>query len=138
VSWHWAGTEENHRTDPLDEPDVVLACAGDVPTLETLAAAAWLREHVPELKTRVVNIVDLMTLFPRYFHPHGTTPFDMVVLNGMSRYHLATEAIKRTRAIYPRSEVLLAELQASIAQAVQYSKDHFEDLPEISDWRWKP
>ena len=187
--WHWAGTEENYRTDPRDEPDVVLACAGDVPTLETLAAAAWLREHVPELKTRVVNIVDLMTLFPRYFHPHGmnetefvelftaskpvifafhgyqravhqllhgrvnaerfhvrgfneqgttTTPFDMVVLNGMSRYHLATEAIKRTRAVYPRSEALLAELQVLIAQAVQYSKDYFEDLPEIANWRWKP
>jgi len=187
--WHWAGTEELHQSDPSDEPDVVLACAGDVPTLETLAAAEWLRDHVPELKTRVVNIVDLMTLFPRYFHPHGmnetefvelftaskpvifafhgyqravhqllhgrvnaerfhvrgfneqgttTTPFGMVVLNGMSRYHLATEAIKRTRAVYPRSEALLAELQVLIAQAVQYSKDYLEDPPEIANWRWKP
>ena len=62
----------------------------------------------------------------------------MVVLNGMSRYHLATEAIKRTRAVYPRSEVQLAELQVLIAKAVQYSEDYFEDLPEISNWRWKP
>ncbi len=47
------------------EPDVVMACAGDIPTLETIAAAWWLRHHIPELKVRVVNVVDLMTLYPR-------------------------------------------------------------------------
>jgi xylulose-5-phosphate/fructose-6-phosphate phosphoketolase len=211
--WPWAGTEEtrttsdqqdsqDHRSDLPDsdeqnqvtgkssaqtEPDVVLACAGDVPTLETLAAAEWLRQRVPQLKTRVVNIVDLMTLFPRDEHPHGmsetqfvdlftatrpvifafhgyqravhqllhgrvnaerfhvrgfneqgttTTPFDMVVLNGMSRYHLAIEAIKRVSSIRQQAEPLLAELNSLIAQAVQYSHDTFQDLPAISNWRW--
>ncbi|MBB6344419.1 xylulose-5-phosphate/fructose-6-phosphate phosphoketolase [Nonomuraea muscovyensis] len=61
----WASTDEG------GEPDVVLACAGDVPTLETLAAAALLREHLPELKVRVVNVVDLMRLQPPSEHPHG-------------------------------------------------------------------
>ncbi|GAA2869898.1 phosphoketolase [Nonomuraea rubra] len=61
----WASTDEG------TEPDVVLACAGDVPTLETLAAAALLREHLPELRVRVVNVVDLMKLQPPSEHPHG-------------------------------------------------------------------
>ena len=138
--WSWAGT------DGGAEPDVVLACAGDIPTLETMAAAWLLRQHVPELRVRVVNVVDLMTLFSPREHPHGmteervrralhrgrrrrlrvprlpgrdpparprptqrrrfhvrgyneegttTTPFDMVVLNEMSRYHLAMEALRR-------------------------------------------
>ncbi|MGN6813010.1 MAG: phosphoketolase family protein, partial [Thermomicrobiales bacterium] len=63
--WEWASNAGDA------EPDVVLACAGDIPTLETVAAAWWLRRHAPELKVRVVNVVDLMTLFPRQFHPHG-------------------------------------------------------------------
>jgi xylulose-5-phosphate/fructose-6-phosphate phosphoketolase len=138
--WEWASNVS------VEEPVVVLGCAGDIPTLETVAAAHWLRENSPELKVRVVNVVDLMTLFPREFHPHGmdetrfvdlftadkpvvfafhvyqraiheivhghvdvdrfhvkgfseqgttTTPFDMVVLNRMSRYHLAAEALRR-------------------------------------------
>jgi xylulose-5-phosphate/fructose-6-phosphate phosphoketolase len=65
--WEWASND----TD--GEPDVVLACAGDVPTLETLAAVHLLREHAPEIKVRVVNVVDLMTLQPREEHPHGLT-----------------------------------------------------------------
>ncbi|MBN6058629.1 phosphoketolase, partial [Nonomuraea sp. RK-328] len=64
----WASTDEGGA-----EPDVVLACAGDVPTLETLAAAALLREHLPELKVRLINVVDLMRLQPRSEHPHGMT-----------------------------------------------------------------
>ena len=186
-TWNWAGTE-TVKADSAGDADVVLACAGDVPTLETLAAAEWLREHVPELRTRVVNVVDLMTLFPPEEHPHGmserrfvelfseskpvifafhgyqravhqllhgrpnagrfhvrgfneqgttTTPFDMVVLNGMSRYHLAIEAIRRTQAIVPNAAPLVAELEALIAQAVQYSREYLRDLPAISDWRWK-
>jgi xylulose-5-phosphate/fructose-6-phosphate phosphoketolase len=65
--WDWASNDAGM------EPDVVLACAGDVPTLETLAAAALLREHLPELKVRVVNVVDLMRLEPDSEHPHGLT-----------------------------------------------------------------
>jgi xylulose-5-phosphate/fructose-6-phosphate phosphoketolase len=65
-AWDWAGT-----APPGETPDVVLACAGDVPTLETLAAAQLLRERLPALRTRVVNVVDLMTLQPESEHPHG-------------------------------------------------------------------
>jgi xylulose-5-phosphate/fructose-6-phosphate phosphoketolase len=179
--WRWASHEDGY------EPDVVLACAGDVPTLETLAAADWLRQRLPDLKVRVVNVVDLMTLFPPDVHPHGmqeaefvalftddapvifafhgyqravheivhgrphaerfhvrgfieqgttTTPFDMVVLNGMSRYDLAMEAIRRAPRIRPQAEGLIAELRSRIAQAVQYSHEHLEDMPEITNWTW--
>ena len=177
--WHWASN------DMGVEPDVVLACCGDIPTQETVAAADWLRRNIPELKVRVVNVVDLMALFPQDQHPHGmgesefvnlftadrpvifawhgyqralhevvhgranaerfhvrgfneqgttTTPFDMVILNGMSRYDLAIEAIKRaTRAGMP---IPLAELHSLIAKAVQYSHEHLEDQPEITNWVW--
>jgi xylulose-5-phosphate/fructose-6-phosphate phosphoketolase len=188
-AWEWAST------DGGGEPDVVLGCAGDIPTLETVAAAHWLRENAPELKVRVVNVVDLMTLFPREFHPHGmdetrfvglftadkpvvfafhgyqraiheiihghvdvdrfhvrgfneqgttTTPFDMVVLNGMSRYHLAAEALRRAAGTGPgsrlgdRAPTLIFECEAAIARATAYSREHFEDPPEISDWTWTP
>jgi len=63
--WSWASNDE------ASEPDVVMACAGDVPTLETLAAVDMLREHLPELKIRVINVVDLMALQPQSEHPHG-------------------------------------------------------------------
>jgi xylulose-5-phosphate/fructose-6-phosphate phosphoketolase len=165
----------------------VLGCAGDIPTMESLAAAEWLREHVPDLKVRFVNVVDLMTLFPRDQHPHGmdettfidlftadkpvifafhgyqramheivhgrpnaqrfhvrgfneqgttTTPFDMVVLNHMSRYDLCIEALKRVPRVRPQSGRLVAELQLLTDQAVEYSRQHFEDVPEITDWMW--
>ncbi len=71
--WPWAGTTDS-------EPDVVLACAGDVPTLEVLAAAGLLREHLPELKVRVVNVVDLMRLEPGSEHPHGLSDRDFDAL----------------------------------------------------------
>jgi xylulose-5-phosphate/fructose-6-phosphate phosphoketolase len=183
--WEWAS-----NVPEGEEPDVVLGCAGDIPTLETVAAAHWLREHAPELKVRVVNVVDLMTLFPREFHPHGmtetrfvelftankqivfafhgyrraiheivhghidvdrfhvrgfseqgttTTPFDMVVLNGMSRYHLAIDALKcigpDCRA-HDRAPTLISELEASISRATAYSREHLQDLPEIREWVW--
>jgi xylulose-5-phosphate/fructose-6-phosphate phosphoketolase len=179
--WDWASNAGDA------EPDVVLACAGDIPTLETVAAAWWLRRHAPELKVRVVNVVDLMALFPRHYHPHGmdetqfvnlftadkpvvfafhgyqraiheivhghantdrfhvrgfneqgttTTPFDMVVLNEMSRYHLASEALHRTTHIVNRAPALMAECTAAIAQAVQYAREHFADPPAISGWAW--
>lgn len=181
--WKWASNDGDM------EPDVVMAAAGDVPTLETLAAAEWLRERIPELLVRVVNVVDLMTLFPREFHPHGmdetefvelftahkpvifafhgyqravheivhgrvraerfhvrgfneqgttTTPFNMVVLNDMSRYDLAAEAIRRTERIHAQAPALLAELHSLEAKAVQYAYEHFEDPPEIRDWHWSP
>lgn len=180
-TWTWAGNDEGF------EPDIVLAAAGDVPTMETLAAAQWLRERIPELKTRVVNVVDLMTLFPQVHHPHGmnetqfvdlftankpvifafhgyqralhevihgrvnaerfhvrgfseqgttTTPFDMLVLNEMSRYHLAKAALQRAPRIRPRVPTLLAELDNLIAKAVSYTREHLEDPPDIRDWTW--
>jgi xylulose-5-phosphate/fructose-6-phosphate phosphoketolase len=179
--WHWASNDEDQ------EPDVVLAAAGDVPTMETLAAAEWLREHVPTMRVRVVNVVDLMTLFPPEHHPHGmdetrfiqlftadkpvifafhgyqravheivhgrvnaerfhvrgfkeqgttTTPFDMLALNEMSRYDLAIEAIRRVSRIRSQAPALLAELHALKQKAVQYSYDHLEDIPEITNWTW--
>jgi xylulose-5-phosphate/fructose-6-phosphate phosphoketolase len=181
--WEWAS-----NVPEGEEPDVVLGCAGDIPTLETVAAARWLRENAPGLKVRVVNVVDLMTLFPREFHPHGmsetrfvelftadkpvvfafhgyqraiheivhghvdvdrfhvrgfreqgttTTPFDMVVLNGMSRYHLAAEALRRSAPQREdRTPTLISELEASISRAMAYSREHLEDPLEIRDWTW--
>ncbi len=188
AAWEWASN------DGGGEPDVVLGCAGDIPTLETVAAAHWLRENAPELRVRVVNVVDLMTLFPQEFHPHGmdetrfvelftadkpvvfafhgyqraiheivhghvdvdrfhvrgfseqgttTTPFDMVVLNGMSRYHLAAEALRRVgeasgSRLEDRASTLISECEAAITRATAYSREHFEDPPEISNWTWTP
>jgi xylulose-5-phosphate/fructose-6-phosphate phosphoketolase len=177
--WDWASTDNG------DEPDIVLACAGDVPTLEALAAAQWLRVHSPSLKVRFVNVVDLMTLFPQEFHPHGmsetrfvnlftadkpvvfafhgyqraiheivhgrvnaqrfhvrgfneqgttTTPFDMTVLNHMSRFHLAAEALRRARSHYSEAEGLLPELESLITKAVSYTRQHFQDPPDIRNW----
>ncbi|HJQ29447.1 MAG TPA: phosphoketolase family protein [Rubrobacter sp.] len=185
--WEWASNVPEGKV-----PDVVLGCAGDIPTLETVAAAHWLREHAPDLKVRVVNVVDLMTLFTREFHPHGmsetrfvelftadkpvifafhgyrraiheivhghidvdrfhvrgfseqgttTTPFDMVLLNGMSRYHLAMEALRRIDPGYrvkDRAPTLTSELEASISRATAYSREHLEDPPEIREWVWIP
>lgn len=180
-TWDWAG-----NTDKI-EPDVVLACAGDIPTLETVAAAAWLREKIPELRVRVVNIVDIMKLYPKFFHPHGmekdafasyftqdqpvifafhgyaraiheiihgqpnvdrfhvrgfieegttTTPFDMVVLNKMSRYHLCIEALRRADRFKAVVAPLIQECDDLIEEHTQYVRTHLEDRPEIRDWVW--
>ena len=179
--WDWASSAES------DHPDVVLACAGDTATLETVAAAWWLRRLAPDLHVRVVNVVDLMTLFPPDQHPHGmsadafdglftrdrpvvfafhgyqralhaivhgrphperfhvrgfneqgttTTPFDMVVLNGMSRFHLASLALRRARRDDPRTRALMDRCTSMIDDAVRYAREHFEDPKEISEWRW--
>ena len=179
--WQWASNDEGL------EPDVVMASAGDIPTQETLAAVQWLREQLPEMKMRMVNVVDLMSLFPPERHPHGmsetdfvdlftankpvvfafhgyqramheiihgrvnaerfhvrgfneqgttTTPFDMVVLNGMSRYDLAIEAIKRATRLRPQAPHLITQLHSLIDQAVAYSREHLEDMPQIRDWAW--
>jgi xylulose-5-phosphate/fructose-6-phosphate phosphoketolase len=179
--WQWASNDDG------GEPDVVLAAAGDTPTLETVAAAWWLRKNVPDLRVRVVNVVDLMALFVREAHPHGmdderflqlftndaplvfafhgyqraiheivhgrpnterfhvrgfneqgttTTPFDMVVLNGMSRYQLAAEALRRVPRLQERAPALVAECERLIAAAVTYSREYFDDPPDIKNWVW--
>jgi xylulose-5-phosphate/fructose-6-phosphate phosphoketolase len=179
--WAWAGTERG------EDPDVVLACAGDVPTLETLAAADLLRRRVPELSLRVVNVVDLMALFAPDLHPHGmaddrflelfsasrdvvlafhgypsaahhvlhrrprpdrfhvrgyreegttTTPFDMVVCNGMSRYQLCIEALGRAHRVPDAAESLLEYCNAQLKRHPGYIRQHLEDMPEVRDWRW--
>jgi len=181
-TWSWAS-----NTEGGSEPDVVLACAGDTATLETVAAAWWLRRIAPEIRVRVVNVVDLMSLFDPSIHPHGmddarfaelftrdkpvifafhgyqyaihqlvhrrpdparfhvrgfneqgttTTPFDMVVLNGMSRYHLASLAVKYSRLEGGRIATLRAEMAARIDESVRYSREHFEDPAEVRDWKW--
>ena len=180
--WKWASSQGIEG-----EPDVVLACAGDIPTLETVAAAHFLREKAPELRVRVVNVVDLMTLFSPDEHPHGmredtfvelftrdvdvvfafhgyptaihgflhgrpnpsrfhvrgyreegttTTPFDMVVLNQISRLHLAAEALKRARRKPANTPALLAELDQALERHRRYVEEHMEDLPEIRSWTW--
>ena len=179
--WHRASTDDG------GEPDVVLGCAGDIPTMETVAAAWYLRRLVPDLRVRVVNVVDLMRLFPVDVHPHGsteeqfielftadkpivfafhgyqralheivhghpdvdrihvrgfneqgttTTPFQMVIMNEMSRFHLAAEAIRRVPRLADRAPALMAECEARIAEATAYAREHFEDEPAIRDWVW--
>jgi xylulose-5-phosphate/fructose-6-phosphate phosphoketolase len=174
-------------SDAGDEPDVVLCAAGDIPMLETVAAAWWLRRLAPNLRVRVVNVVDLMRLFPAEYHPHGmtsaefvelftedkpvvfafhgyqraiheivhghpdvdrihvrgfneqgttTTPFQMCVLNGISRFHLAAEAIRRVPRLSDRALALIAECESRIEQSVAYAYAHLEDPPEIRDWVW--
>jgi xylulose-5-phosphate/fructose-6-phosphate phosphoketolase len=182
-TWSWAS-----NTDSGVDPDLILACAGDTATLETVAAAWWLRRLAPEIKVRVVNVIDLMSLFAPSIHPHGmddsrfvelftsdkpvifafhgyqyaihqlvhrrpdparfhvrgfneqgttTTPFDMVVLNGMSRYHLASLAVKYSGLPTERVAALRSDLSTRIDDAVRYSREHFEDPAEIRDWTWR-
>ncbi|MCP2167871.1 xylulose-5-phosphate/fructose-6-phosphate phosphoketolase [Goodfellowiella coeruleoviolacea] len=188
--WPWAGTERPvEPTDPgsTDPPDVVLACVGDVPTQETLAAAAILRAHVPYLRVRVVNVVDLMSLALPEVHPHGmthenferlfthdgqvvvawhgyarafhqllhgrnepsrfhvrgfseqgttTTPFDMVVLNEVSRYHLVLEALRRAGRVPEGGNRLADHCRQMLARHHAHIREHFEDMPEVRDWVW--
>ncbi len=180
-TWQWASNSEHLQ------PDVVLACCGDIPTLETVAAAHWLRQHIPELKVRVVNVVDLMRLYPPDLHPHGmdeakfveqfteaqpvvfafhgyqraihelihgrtnaerfhvrgfneqgttTTPFDMVVLNSMSRYHLCMMALQRATRVKDLTAPLIAECQAMLDKHHTYVRANLQDMPEVRDWVW--
>jgi xylulose-5-phosphate/fructose-6-phosphate phosphoketolase len=179
--WEWASNDSG------DEPDVVLACAGDIPTLEILAAAALLREHLPELKMRVVNVVDLMRLEPDTEHPHGlsdrefdalftsdrpivfayhgyptlihrltyrrtnhrnlhvrgykeegttTTPFDMVMLNDLDRFHLVIDVIDRVPGLVDQASGLRQEMEETRLRARHYTREHGEDDPAIRDWTW--
>jgi xylulose-5-phosphate/fructose-6-phosphate phosphoketolase len=179
--WDWAST------DTGGEPDVVLACAGDVPTMETLAAADLLRHHLPDLKVRVVNIVDLMRLQPPSEHPHGlpdaqfdtiftpdkpiifayhgypwlihrltyrrtnhgnlhvrgykeegttTTPFDMVMLNDLDRFHLVIDVIDRVPGLGTTAAHLRQEMVDARQECRDYTRAHGEDAPQVSEWRW--
>jgi xylulose-5-phosphate/fructose-6-phosphate phosphoketolase len=184
---HGASILARASSDDGGEPDVVLAAAGDIAMLETVAAAWWLRRLAPDLRVRVVNVVDLMRLFPPDYHPHGmttaefvelftadrpvvfafhgyqraiheivhghpdvdrihvrgykeegttTTPFQMVVLNEMSRFHLAAEAVRRVPHLGDRAPALIAECESRIKESVAYAHEHLEDQPEIRDWVW--
>ena len=177
----WAGNDDG------GDPDVVLGCAGDVPTLETLAAAALLREHLPELRVRVVNVVDLMRLQPESEHPHGlpdrefdalfttdkpmvfafhgypwlihrltyrrtnhhnihvrgykeegttTTPFDMVMLNDLDRFHLVIDVIERVPGLGQRAALLRQQMVDARQSARAYTRIHGEDDPEVRNWTW--
>jgi xylulose-5-phosphate/fructose-6-phosphate phosphoketolase len=179
--WEWASS------DGGSEPDVVLGCAGDVPTLEVLAAASILREHLPDLRVRVVNVVDLMRLQPDTEHPHGmsdaefdalftstrpvifayhgypwlihrltysraahdqfhvrgykeegttTTPFDMVVMNDMDRFHLVMDVIDRVPGLVSRAGWLRQQMVDTRARHHAWTREHGEDLPEVQDWTW--
>jgi len=180
--WEWASTDEQN------EPDVVMACCGDIPTLETLAAVEILREHFPALKIRVVNVVDLMMLQPPGEHPHGlsdadfdrlftkekpvifafhgypwlihrltyrrtnhdqlhvrgykengttTTPFDMVVLNDLDRFHLVGDVIDRVPSLGSSAADCKQFLRGRLSEHKVYIGKYGEDMPEIRNWRWK-
>jgi xylulose-5-phosphate/fructose-6-phosphate phosphoketolase len=181
--WTWASNDEG------GDPDVVMACAGDVPTLETLAAVEILREYIPDLRIRVINVVDLMTLQSPREHPHGlsdeafdalftrdrpiifafhgypslihrltyrrtnhanlhvhgfkeegttTTPFDMVVLNDLDRFHLASAVIDRVPGLAARAAHVQRFLRSRLADHTHYIRRFGEDMPEIRDWVWAP
>jgi xylulose-5-phosphate/fructose-6-phosphate phosphoketolase len=179
--WPWASNDRS------GEPDVVMACCGDVPTLETLAAVEILRQRFPKLKVRVINVVDLMTLQPQTEHPHGlsdkdfdamftadkpiifafhgypwlihrltyrranhknlhvrgykeegttTTPFDMVVLNDLDRFHLVGDVIDRVPSLGARAAYVKQFIRDKLIDHKTYIHKHGEDMPEIRNWKW--
>jgi len=179
--WDWASTDKG------GEPDVVMACCGDVPTLETLAAVSLLRKHLPQLKIRVINVVDLMKLQPHSEHPHGlsdkefdtlfttdkpiifafhgypwlihrltyrrtnhknlhvrgykeegttTTPFDMVVLNDLDRFHLVGDVIDRLPQLGSSAAYAKQAIREKHMEHKQYICQHGDDLPEVRNWKW--
>jgi xylulose-5-phosphate/fructose-6-phosphate phosphoketolase len=179
--WDWASSDEG------EEPDVVLACAGDVPTLETLACTAILKRELPDLKVRVINVVDLMRLEPASRHPHGlaetdfdalftaerpvifayhgypslihrltyrrtnhhnihvrgyqeegttTTPFDMVMLNDLDRFHLVMDVIDRVPGLLEPASHLRQQMIDERLRHRAYTREHGEDPPELRNWSW--
>jgi xylulose-5-phosphate/fructose-6-phosphate phosphoketolase len=179
--WEWASNDQG------SEPDVVMACCGDVPTLETLAAVQLMRRHLPELKIRVINVVDLMRLQSAAEHPHGlsdkefdvlftkdkpivfafhgypslihrltyrrtnhrnlhvrgyqeegttTTPFDMVVLNELDRFHLVQDVIDRVPQLGARAAYFKQAIRDKLIEHRQYIETHGDDMPDITGWRW--
>jgi xylulose-5-phosphate/fructose-6-phosphate phosphoketolase len=180
--WDWASNDRDGI-----EPDVVMACAGDVPTLETIAAVALLREALPDIRIRVINVVDLMTLQPKEDHPHGisdaefdglftrdrpvifayhgypylihrltysrrnhenmhvrgfieegttTTPFDMVVLNKLDRFHLAMDVIERVPGLDAKAAHVKQQFRDKLIEHHGYICEHGEHRPEIQNWGW--
>jgi xylulose-5-phosphate/fructose-6-phosphate phosphoketolase len=179
--WDWASTDEGR------DPDVVLACAGDVPTLETVAAADLIRRHLPQLAVRVVNVVDLMRLQPATEHPHGmsdaefdevftrdkpvifahhgyawlihrltyrrtnhsnihvrgykeegttTTPFDMVMLNDLDRFHLVMDVIDRVPSLGSKAAHVRQVMADERLRHRQYTREYGQDAPDVRDWTW--
>jgi xylulose-5-phosphate/fructose-6-phosphate phosphoketolase len=179
--WEWASNDQGQ------EPDVVMGCAGDVPTLETLAAVGLLRRHFPDLKIRVINVVDLMKLQPQSEHPHGlsdkdfdvlftkdkpiifayhgypwlihrltyrrtnhdnlhvrgykeegttSTPFDMVVMNELDRFHLVNDVIDRVPKLGPSAAYVKQAIRDKLIEHKHYTREYGEDLPEIREWKW--
>src|SRR6266481_3687747 len=179
--WEWASSDRDQ------EPDVVMACCGDVPTLETLAAVDLLRQHAPELKVRVINVVDLMKLQPASEHPHGlsdqdfdtlftkdkpiifafhgypwlihrltyrrtnhknlhvrgykeegttTTPFDMVVLNDLDRFHLVEDVIDRLPQLGARAAYFKQAIHEKLIEHKEYIAKHGDDMPAVIGWKW--
>ncbi|MBD0321802.1 MAG: phosphoketolase, partial [Aldersonia sp.] len=180
--WDWAGSEE-----PGQDPDVVIGCAGDIPTLEALAAADLLKQRLPDLKVRFVNVVDLMRLQDEREHPHGlsdrnfdaiftvdkpiifayhgypwlihrltyrrkghpnlhvrgykeegttTTPFDMVMLNDLDRFHLVMDVIDHVPFLGSKAASLRQEMGDLRIKAREYTREHGDDIPEVKDWVW--
>ena len=180
--WEWASNDRGC------EPDVVMACCGDVPTIETLAAVALLWEHFPNLKVRVINVVNLMKLQPTSEHPHGlgdkdfdalfttdkpiifafhgyptlihrltyrrtnhenlhvrgfkeegttTTPFDMVVLNDLDRFHLFGDVLDRLPQLGSSAAYAKQFIRDKLLEHKHYIAEHGEDTPEIRNWKWE-
>ncbi len=181
--WLWASREHSGA------PDIVMACCGDVPTQEALAAVEMLEAHLPDLKIRVINVVDLMKLQLQGEHPHAltdadfdamftcdkpiifafhgypglvhrltyrrtnqrnlvvhgyrgegttTTPFDLVVMNELDRFHLALSAIESLPSLGRRGSVAKAAFRSKIDAHKSYVDVHGEDMPEIRNWKWRP
>jgi len=180
--WEWASSDNGGK------PDVVMACCGDVPTLETLAAIDILRQMVPQLKVRFINVVDLMTMQPKEEHSHGlsnqdfdtlfttdtpvifayhgypwlihrlayrranhehlhvrgykeegttTTPFDMVVLNDVDRFHLVIDVMDRVPSMQPHANTIKQAMHEKLNEHKRYIEKYGEDMPQIRDWKWQ-
>jgi xylulose-5-phosphate/fructose-6-phosphate phosphoketolase len=179
--WKWACNDFD------SDPDVVMACAGDIPTMETLAAIDLLRRYVPDLKIRFINVIDLMVLQPKSEHPHGlsdqefdemfttdkpiifafhgypwlihrltykrtnhnnlhvrgykeegrtTTPFDMVVLNDIDRFHLFVDTVARVPRFAKIKAYIKEIAESKLSEHKRYIEEFGDDLPEIRDWKW--
>lgn len=179
--WEWASNDKD------GDPDVVIACAGDVPTMEALAAVKIMHKHLPDLKIRFVNVVDLMTLMSHTQHPHGltdsifnnlftvdkpvifafhgypqlihtliykrvnasnfhvhgfreegstTSPFDMVVVNNLDRFHIVSNVIDRVPGLASKAAYVKQMLRDKLVEHSRYIREYGQDMPEVRNWRW--